>query len=223
MMSSHRIAEEKCSLLFTILERSGLKSVVCTILASFPDLLVRHPNTMEPWTKVGLKIFLLDFLKIMQFLGKTFERILLVLRGRPQCNTLTVTLIILRVSLRTTIKPVKVCFCKTEWWMCWNSSKLFEFGYRADCERIGKTERKTGWYRTADSGWGWNYRVGCSGIFRSIWFGRKQFDESTSGHFSQFTFAKHARIGISGNFGIFVRTIPIEGETNRTARWEALF
>ena len=56
MITSHRIAEEKCSLLFTILERSGLKSVVCTILASFPDLLVRHPNTMEPWTKVGLKI-----------------------------------------------------------------------------------------------------------------------------------------------------------------------
>jgi len=55
MITSHRIAEEKCSLLFTILERSGLKSVVCTILASFPDLLVRHPNTMEPWTKVGLK------------------------------------------------------------------------------------------------------------------------------------------------------------------------
>ena len=58
MITSHRIAEEKCSLLFTILERSGLKSVVCTILASFPDLLVRHPNTMEPWTKVGLKIFM---------------------------------------------------------------------------------------------------------------------------------------------------------------------
>ncbi len=55
MITSHRIAEEKCSLLFTILERSGLQSVVCTILASFPDLLVRHPNTMEPWTKVGLK------------------------------------------------------------------------------------------------------------------------------------------------------------------------
>ena len=63
MITSHRIAEEKCSLLFTILERSGLKSVVCTILASFPDLLVRHPNTMEPWTKVGLKIS--DFLKIL--------------------------------------------------------------------------------------------------------------------------------------------------------------
>ena len=51
MITSNTLAEEKASLFFTLLERSTSESVVCTLLAAFPDLLVRHPNTMEPWTK----------------------------------------------------------------------------------------------------------------------------------------------------------------------------
>ena len=51
MITSNTLADEKASLFFTLLERSTSESVVCTLLAAFPDLLVRHPNTMEPWTK----------------------------------------------------------------------------------------------------------------------------------------------------------------------------
>ena len=51
MLTSIQIAESKVSLFFTCLERCEMQSVVSTILASFPDLLVRHPNVMEPWTK----------------------------------------------------------------------------------------------------------------------------------------------------------------------------
>ena len=51
MISSPTHSEEQSSLLFTILERSESVRVRQTILASFPDLLVRHPNVMEPWTK----------------------------------------------------------------------------------------------------------------------------------------------------------------------------
>lgn len=51
MVTSATLAEEKASLFFTLLERSNEESVVSTLLAAFPDLLVRHPNTMEPWTR----------------------------------------------------------------------------------------------------------------------------------------------------------------------------
>ena len=51
MITSPSLAEEKASLFFTLLERSQSESIVSTLLAAFPDLLVRHPNTMEPWTK----------------------------------------------------------------------------------------------------------------------------------------------------------------------------
>ena len=51
MVTSASLAEDKASLFFTLLERSKEESVVSTLLAAFPDLLVRHPNTMEPWTR----------------------------------------------------------------------------------------------------------------------------------------------------------------------------
>ena len=51
MITSPSLAEDKASLFFTLMERSQSESVVSTLLAAFPDLLVRHPNTMEPWTK----------------------------------------------------------------------------------------------------------------------------------------------------------------------------
>jgi len=51
MLTSEKIADENANLLFTILDRAELSSVVSSILATFPDLLVRHPNVIEPWTK----------------------------------------------------------------------------------------------------------------------------------------------------------------------------
>ena len=55
MLTSQKIAEENASLLFTILDRAELVSVVSSIIAVFPDLLVRHPNVVEPWTKEVFK------------------------------------------------------------------------------------------------------------------------------------------------------------------------
>lgn len=52
MSASPTHAEEKSALLFTILQKSDSTQVRQTILAAFPDLLVRHPNTMEPWTHI---------------------------------------------------------------------------------------------------------------------------------------------------------------------------
>ena len=49
MLTSEKIAEESASLLFTVLQRTESVSVVSSILAAFPDLLVRHPNVMSPW------------------------------------------------------------------------------------------------------------------------------------------------------------------------------
>lgn len=52
MSASPTHAEEKAALLFTILQKSSSIQVRQTILAAFPDLLVRHPNIMEPWTNI---------------------------------------------------------------------------------------------------------------------------------------------------------------------------
>jgi len=51
MVASPTHAEEKSALLFTILQKTSSVPVRQTILAAFPDLLVRHPNIMEPWTR----------------------------------------------------------------------------------------------------------------------------------------------------------------------------
>jgi condensin complex subunit 1 len=50
MAASAEHAENMSRLIFTILKKAGNVSVEQTILSGFPDLLVRHPNIMEPWT-----------------------------------------------------------------------------------------------------------------------------------------------------------------------------
>lgn len=50
MAASAEHAENMSRLIFTILKKAENVSVEQTILSGFPDLLVRHPNIMEPWT-----------------------------------------------------------------------------------------------------------------------------------------------------------------------------
>jgi len=50
MAASAEHAEDMSRLIFTILKKAENVSVEQTILSGFPDLLVRHPNIMEPWT-----------------------------------------------------------------------------------------------------------------------------------------------------------------------------
>ena len=52
MIASKTHAEEKSALLFTILAKSESVAVRQAVLAAYPDILVRWPNVMEPWTKV---------------------------------------------------------------------------------------------------------------------------------------------------------------------------
>jgi hypothetical protein len=51
MAASDYHARTSAPLLFSTFMETSSSSIEQSILACFPDLLVRHPNIIEPWTK----------------------------------------------------------------------------------------------------------------------------------------------------------------------------